>query len=296
MTSATDAGHRATVYRPGLLRAVARPLAQGPFRSIAVAWIALAVFFALFGPLLFAASPDATSSQVLRPPSAQHLFGTDELGRDVMVRVVAGARTSVEVAALAVCIAVVFGFVIGAAATLGPRWLDHLLMRIMDVVLGFPAIIMALVLSLAIGRGVLPVAFIIGWVDWPSIGRLVRARLASEFQQDYVIAEKSTGASTIRILFWHVLRNIGAPIGAFAMLLFADAMLFEASLSFLGIGIQPPMASWGNMVLEGQQYLISGVWWLSVFPGLALFLTVVAINAVGDQWLARFDPLLQQRG
>jgi peptide/nickel transport system permease protein len=292
-TTASTAGREA---RAGLLSPLTRRAITGPLRRISVLWILVVAVVALFGRFFFGSTPNATSSAILKDPSAHHLLGTDELGRDVLARVIAGARTSIEVASIAVVVAVAFGFLIGALATLGPKWLDQIVMRLTDVVLGFPAIIMALVLSLVIGRGVLSVAFVIGWVDWPNVARLVRARLATEFKQDYVTAERSTGASSARILLWHVVRNVAAPIGAFALLLFADAMLFEAALSFLGIGIQPPTASWGNMILEGQQYLVIGDWWLGVFPGIALFVTVVSLNAVGDRWLARFDPLLQQRG
>jgi peptide/nickel transport system permease protein len=282
--------------RAGLLSPLTRRFNVKPLMRLSVIWVIFVVFMAVFGLSMFNAKPNATSLTILASPGAKHLLGTDDLGRDILVRIIAGARTSLEVASLAVIVAVAFGFAVGSIASLGPKWLDQIFMRITDVVLGFPAIIMALVLSLVIGRGIASVAFVIGWVDWPNVARLVRTRVTTEFKQDYVIAEKSTGASSIRILFVHVVRNIAAPIGAFALLLFADAMLFEAALSFLGIGIQPPTASWGNMILEGQQYLILGSWWLSVFPGVALFVTVVALNSIGDRWMARFDPLLLQRG
>jgi peptide/nickel transport system permease protein len=202
----------------------------------------------------------------------------------------------VKVAGLAVLLGLLVGGFLGVVAASSHRIVDGTIMRSMDVLLAFPAIVLALLVSLLLGQALVFVSILIGVVISPHIARLVRNRLASELKLGYVTAERSTGASLARIHLVHVSRNVAAPIGAYCLLLFADSMLFEAALSYVGVGIQPPTASWGNMILEGQKLLVANAWWVSVFPGLALFLTVAAVNVIGDRWVAEFDPLLRQRG
>jgi peptide/nickel transport system permease protein len=259
-------------------------------------WITLVLVAGLFGALILGSKATTITGDILQPPSASHLMGTDELGREVFARVVSGAGTSVRVAGLAVVVALLIGAPLGIFAAVGPRWLDELIMRTNDIVLAFPAVALALMVSLLLGPDLIFVALLIGIIVSPHIARLVRGRLASEMRQGYVDAERSTGATQFRILFVHVSRNIAAPIGAYCLLLFADSMLFEAALSYVGVGIQPPTASWGNMILQGQKLLVIGAWWVSVFPGLFLFLTVASINSIGDRWARRIDPLLRQSG
>ncbi len=272
-----------------------RSLPRQLLRALPLAWVALVVLAGLFGHLVISRSPTAVSSEILVGPSAAHLMGTDELGRDVLARAISGAGTSVRVAGLAVLIALVSGGFLGLVAATAHRVAEETIMRSMDVVLAFPALVLALLVSLLLGQALVYVALLIGFILSPHIARLVRGRLASELTQGYVLAERSTGASMSRILLVHAGRNIVAPIGAYCLLLFADSMLFEAALSFVGVGIQPPRASWGNMILEGQRLLFPGAWWVSVFPGVVLFLTVAAINTLGDRWVSEFDPLLRQR-
>jgi peptide/nickel transport system permease protein len=264
-------------------------------RALPFVWLGIAVFLALFGPLVVAHSPNSPSPDILLGPSTGHIMGTDELGRDVFARVSAGAGTSLKVAGLAVIVGLLAGGFLGVLAANSHRIIDGAIMRSMDVFLAFPAIVLALLVSLLLGQALIFVSLLIGVVISPHIARLVRNRLASELRLGYVTAERSTGASLLRIQLVHVSRNVAAPIGAYCLLLFADSMLFEAALSYVGVGIQPPTASWGNMILEGQRLLIANAWWVSVFPGLALFLTVAAINVIGDRWVAEFDPLLKQR-
>jgi peptide/nickel transport system permease protein len=199
------------------------------------------------------------------------------------VRVLAGATVSLEVSLLAVLIGLVAGAAIGTLAAFARRFSDELLMRSVDILLAFPAIVLALLVSLLFGTSLVLVAATIGIVITPQMARIVRGRMALELGEGYVTAERSTGASRRRILFVHVARNIAPPIAAYALLLLADSMLFEAALSFIGVGIQPPRACWGNMILGGQQLLISDAWWVSVFPGTALFLTIAALNLVADR-------------
>jgi peptide/nickel transport system ATP-binding protein/peptide/nickel transport system permease protein len=274
--------------------AAKRSLPRRVLRALPVAWVALIVLGGLFGRVL-GRSPTEVTSNILLGPGTHHLMGTDELGRDVLARVLSGASTSVRVAGFAVLVALLVGSPLGLVAATTHRIVDEGIMRSMDVVLAFPALVLALLVSVLLGSSLIYVALLIGFIISPHIARLVRGRLATELKQGYVTAERSTGAPMRRILFVHVSRNIVAPIGAYCLLLFADSMLFEAALSFVGVGIQPPTASWGNMVLEGQRLLVIGGWWVSVFPGMVLFLTVAAINILGDRWVTELDPLLRQR-
>jgi peptide/nickel transport system permease protein len=250
---------------------------------VPVAWLCLIVVGALLGMTVFADRADESSVDILQAPSASHPMGTDELGRDVFARVLAGASVSLQVSLAAVAIGLVVGGAIGMLAAVSSRLGDEALMRTVDVFLAFPAIVLALLVSLLFGTRLVFVALIIGIVIAPQVARLVRARLRIELREGYVVAERSTGASRKRILLYHVGRNVAAPIAAYCLLLIADAMLFEAALSYIGIGVQPPQASWGNMILDGQRVLISGYWWISVFPGIALFLTVASLNLIADR-------------
>jgi peptide/nickel transport system permease protein len=263
--------------------------------ALPLLWLALVVFLGLFGHLLIRRPPTLTSGDILLAPGAGHLLGTDELGRDILSRVVSGASTSIRVAGAAVLIGLLVGGLLGLLAATSFRVVDEVVMRTMDILLAFPAIVLALLVGLLLGEELIFVALLIGVIISPHIARLVRNRLSSELRTGYVVAERSTGAPLSRILLVHVSRNIVAPIGAYCLLLFADSMLFEAALSFVGVGIQPPQASWGNMILEGQKTLLAGAWWVSVFPGVILFLTVACVNLIGDRWVADFDPLLKQR-
>jgi peptide/nickel transport system permease protein len=248
-----------------------------------VVWLGLVVVGGILGATAFEARADEPTIAILEGPSASHPFGTDELGRNVLLRVLAGATVSLEVSLLAVLIGLVAGGALGTLAAFSRRFADEVLMRSVDILLAFPAIVLALLVSLLFGTSLVLVALTIGIVITPQMARIVRGRMSVELAEGYVTAERSTGASRRRILFFHVARNIAPPIAAYALLLLADAMLFEAALSFIGVGIQPPQASWGNMILGGQQLLVSDAWWVSVFPGIALFLTISSLNLVADR-------------
>lgn len=258
-------------------------------------WLAIVIVAAVVAELGFSSRSNSVSTDVLLPPGWSHLMGTDELGRDVLTRIAVGASTSLRVAGLAVLIGFVAGSLLGSIAAVGPKVLDETIMRFLDIVLAFPAIVLALLVSLILGQGLIFVALLIGFVLSPHFGRLVRARLGSELRLDYVTAERSTGASVGRIIFVHTARNIIPAIGAYSLLLLADSMLFEAALSYVGVGIQPPTASWGNMILEGQRLLLAGAWWVGVFPGAVLFASVMSINLLADRLIERVDPQLRRR-
>lgn len=243
------------------------------------------------GSLIIPAISDgayAITEEGLQPPSREEPFGTDELGRSVLDRTAIAGRTSLFISLSAVLIGTVVGIVFGTIAAVRGRLVSESVMRSMDVLLAFPAIILALVLSLMLGKGTGAVILVIAIVLVPQVVRLVRARLVSEFQLEYVLAEVAAGASTRRILGYHVLRNVAGALLAFTGLALADAVIFEAALSFLGIGVQPPAPSWGNMIVEGQAVLASGAWWISVFPGVALCLTILALNALVGRTFERW--------
>ena len=257
-------------------------------------WLVLIAAGAIAGLTFLDAAADRSSTDVLQEPSGAHLLGTDEQGRDVLTRVLAGAAVSLQVAVVSVLIGLVLGGAVGMLAAVSRRLADEAMMRTVDVFLAFPAIVLALLVSLVLGTKLLYVSLIIGVVIAPQVARIIRARLRLELREGYVDAERSTGAPLRRILAYHVSRNVAPPIAAYCLLLLADAMLFEAALSYIGVGIQPPQASWGNMILDGQRVLLSGSWWVSVFPGAFLFLTVAALNViagrrvgVGDEQLVR---------
>lgn len=217
----------------------------------------------------------------LQGPSAQHWFGTDELGRDILSRVIASAGVSVRVSVLAVTIALVVGVTLGLLAGFFGGWLDTIIMRSQDVLFAFPEILLALAIVAILGPGVTTATIAIGIVYIPVFARVTRASALSVRTETYVRAAKSLGASPWRQMFSHVLPNISAPIIVQTSLSLAFAILSEAALSFLGLGVQPPEPSWGRMLFDSRAFF-QDAWWMSVFPGLAVFVTVLACNLLGD--------------
>jgi peptide/nickel transport system ATP-binding protein/peptide/nickel transport system permease protein len=256
--------------------------------ALPLAWLVLVLAGSLMIPLTRHGAY-AITSQGLQPPSWKEPFGTDELGRSVFDRTAIAGRTSLFISLSAVLIGTFVGILFGTVAAVRGRLTGETVMRSMDVLLAFPAIILALVLSLMLGKGTGAVILVIAIVLVPQVVRLVRARLVSEFQQEYVLAEIAAGASTRRVLGYHVLRNVAGALLAFTGLAIADAVIFEAALSYLGLGVQPPAPSWGNMIVEGQAVLASGAWWVSIFPGLVLCLTVLAVNALVGRSFERWS-------
>jgi peptide/nickel transport system permease protein len=225
----------------------------------------------------------------LLPPSLEHPFGTDELGRDVLSRVVLGASVSLKVGFVAVGIALVVGTLVGLVAGFYGRWVDDALMRMMDVVFAFPAILMAIAVLAVLGPGTTNAMIAIGIVYIPIFARVTRASVLSVREQVYVRASRSVGASDARLLARHVLPNAAPPILVQTSVSLAFAVLAEAALSFLGLGTQPPDPSWGRMLAEGRGY-IELAWWMAVFPGVAIFLTVLSFNLLGDALRDVLDP------
>lgn len=241
-------------------------------------------------PLLARTRPDEQRlTERLRPPSASHWFGTDDLGRDVWARLLFGARVSLRVGLVAVGISVLIGTLVGLSAGYFGGWVDASLMRLVDIVLCFPTIFLILMVIAFLDPSLWNVMAVIGFTSWPGLARLVRAETLSLRERDFVLAARGLGLSTPRILIVHLLPNLVAPILVSATLGVGGAILTESALSFLGLGVQPPMASWGNILTSGKDYLHVG-WWLSVFPGLAILATVLALNLLGEGLRDVLDP------
>ncbi|AXO34434.1 ABC transporter permease [Micromonospora chalcea] len=252
--------------------------------------LVLLVVVGVAGPWLAPAGVnDVDVDQMLRPPSGAHPFGTDELGRDVLSRVLVAARVSLQVGAVSVGIALVAGVTLGLFAGYYRGWLDSVLMRCMDVLFAFPVLLLAVAIVAVLGPGLLTAMVAIGVVYTPIFARITRAGVLSVREQVFVRAAVSIGASDVRIMRRHVLPNIAAPLIVQTSLSLAFAILSEAALSFLGLGIQPPAPAWGRMLFDGRGF-VTDAWWLGVFPGAAIFLTVLAFNLVGDALRDVLDP------
>jgi len=278
---------------------------SGPYREFwrrfkvnRFAAAALVVIVALFVLSLCAGfitpyDPDAIDAwHVLLPPSSSHWFGTDELGRDVFTRVVFGARVSLKVGFVAVGIAVLIGTVVGLFAGFYGGWLDALLMRLVDIMLCFPTFFLILAVIAMLEPSIWYIMVIIGLTGWMGVARLVRAEVLSLKSRDFVLAARVLGASDRRIIFRHILPNALSPVLVSATLGVAGAILTESALSFLGIGVQPPTPSWGNILTSGKDY-IEFAWWLSLFPGVAILVTVLSYNLVGEGIRDALDPRRQ---
>jgi peptide/nickel transport system permease protein len=230
----------------------------------------------------------------LRPPSAAHLFGTDEYGRDVLSRTIYAARISLKVASVAVSVGLVGGAIVGSAAGYFGGLLDVVLMRLMELLFSFPAILLAIVLMAVLGTNILNAMTAIGIIFIPGFSRLARAATQGALRQQYVEAAYAIGMSDLRILTREVLPNIVTPLIVEAMQAFAYAVILESSLSFLGLGAQPPEPSWGNMLSSGRGFMDQAPW-LGVVPGLTMFLGVLGFNLLGDGLRDFLDPHMRQR-
>ncbi|MFZ6017166.1 MAG: ABC transporter permease [Nitrospirota bacterium] len=248
---------------------------------------------AVGAPLISPYDPnDIDRRHILEAPSLSHPFGTDDLGRDIMSRMIWGARISLSVGFVAVGIATAIGMIIGAIAGYYGKWVDTLVMRFVDIMLSIPTFFLILAVIAFLGPSILNIMVVIGLTSWMGVARLVRAEFLSLREREFVLAAKSLGASDFRIIFRHILLNSMAPVLVSAVLGIAGAVLVESALSFLGIGVQPPTPSWGNILTAGKDN-IEIAWWLSVFPGLAILITVFGYNLLGEGIRDAIDPRLR---
>jgi len=223
-------------------------------------------------------------------PAANHPLGTDSSGRDVFSRLLYAGRVSLSVGLVAVAIYTLIGVILGAFSGFYGGWLDSCIMRLADIVLSFPALILIITVVSVLGPSIYNIMIVIGLLGWPPIARIVRALFLSLREREFVLASRTVGVSNGRIIFRHMLPNALAPVIVAATFGIANAILLEAGLSFLGLGVQPPTPSWGNMLADARNYLLSGDWWLSVFPGATISVSVVGFNLLGDGLRDRLDP------
>jgi len=250
------------------------------------------IVLCLCAPFFSHDHPDTQNLNLrLQPPSWQHCLGTDEFGRDVWTRMLYGGRISLSVGLVAVGISMTIGIFLGALAGFFGGWVDQLIMRSVDIVLCIPTLFLILMLVVFIGPNLLNIMIIIGLTSWTDLSRLVRAEFLTLKNREYVLAARALGARNSRIIFKHILPNALAPVFVSATFGVAGAILLESGLSFLGLGVQPPTPSWGNILSAGKDYLTQG-WWLTLFPGLAIFITVLGYNLLGDGLRDILDPRL----
>lgn len=253
------------------------------------------VLMALLAPLLSPYSPTQTDFAALqKPPSPQHPFGTDELGRDILSRVLYGARVSLSAGIFSVALALGIGGLVGLVAGYYGGRVDNLLMRLVDAMLAFPFLVLAIALAAVLGPSLQNTMLAIAVVTLPVFARLMRGQVLAERPKEYVQAALALGAGDLRVLLGHLLPNILGPLIVQVSLSTANAILAEATLSFLGLGVQPPMPSWGSMLNAARGYLAYAPW-MAVFPGVAIFLSVLAFNLIGDGLRDALDPRLRRR-
>jgi peptide/nickel transport system permease protein len=248
------------------------------------AWLVIAAL----APWLAPYDPLDQGGRLFQPPSAEHLFGTDDLGRDVFSRVLWGARVSIPLSVLLVTMAFLIGGTLGGLAAYLGGWVDELVMRSADLVFAVPTILLAMAVVAALGPGLPHAVIAVLLVSWPGHARVVRSLVRNTIQADYVAVARLLGASVPRALAVEVLPNVAGPVVVLAALEIGNAVLLLSGLSFLGLGARPPAAEWGSMVSTGAQHFES--WWIGVFPGLAIASVVLAFNFLGDSLRDAFDP------
>ena len=285
-------------------------LAKKPLSQRAIIWrslmrnklaivgmvIIVLLFVTTFGAPLFTSYDPIEMSprERLQSPSMQHWLGTDSFGRDMLTRILYGGRVSLSVGMAAVTLLMAIGIVLGSIAGYYGGWADSVIMRFVDVMLSIPNFFLLLTIVALFGPSLRNTMIIIGLTSWMATARIVRGQFLAERKKDYVTSARSIGASHARIIWSHLLPNTVAVIIVYATLWFAFSVILEASLSYLGLGAQPPTPSWGNMLREGRRYM-RDAWWVTAFPGLFIFLTAMCFNMLGDGLRDAFDPRLNKR-
>ena len=272
-----------------------RRLKKNKMAVLGLIILAVIIFFAVFADVFFDYETlviQQNASLKLQPPSVEHWLGTDEVGRDILARIVHGARISLPVAFATIAIATVVGGLLGAIAGYGSRRVDDVIMRVMDIFLAIPSILLSIALVSAMGTSVTNMMLAISISNIPPFARIVRSAVLTIKNEEYIEAARAIGASDKRIILKHILPNCMAPIIVQATLSIAGSILAIASLSFIGLGISPPTPEWGSMVSTGRQYF-RAAWWVCAFPGCAIMLTILSLNLLGDGLRDALDPKLK---
>lgn len=273
-------------------RVMYRNLRRNVPALVGLAAVLLLGLTAVTAPLIAPYDPtDYSAADLLSPPGGDHLLGTDSLGRDLLSRMIYGARVSLAVGFVAVGISVTIGILLGALAGYFGGMTDSVIMRFVDIMLCFPSMFLILAVIAFIGPSIWNVMAVIGITGWMGVCRLVRAEFLTLRERDFVAAARAVGAGPMRIIFRHILPNAMAPVLVAAVLGVAGAILTESALSFLGLGVQPPIPSWGNILAEGRDNM-DIAWWLSVFPGAAIVVTMLGYNLFGEGLRDALDPRL----
>lgn len=285
---------RSRVRTEGLWRGVFRRLLRNRGAIIGLALLAVMLFLALLANVVAPYEPNVISpGNELQAPSGNHLFGTDQFGRDILSRIIHGTRLSFQVGFIAVGIALICGVTLGLLSGYYGRWVDAVAMMWIDIMLAFPGILLALAIVAVLGPSLLNLMIAVGISAVPSYTRLVRGAVLATKQQQYVEAARVVGVSDSAIMFKHILPNVLAPVIVLATLGIGGAILTGASLSFLGLGSKPPTPEWGAMLSTGRNYLTIAPW-ITLFPGLAIMITVLSINMLGDGLRDALDPRLKR--
>jgi len=264
--------------------------------KIAVVGMAIVLFFILVAFLAPWLAPEGINDQSpadrLQPPSSAHWLGTDDFGRDILSRIIYGARISLSVGFLSVVLSVVVGSMLGIVAGYYGRWVDMIISRVFDIMLAFPSILLAIAIVAVLGPSLQNALIAIAIINVPNFGRLIRSKVLSIKEEEYISAAKAIGMKDARILFSHILPNSMAPVIVQGTLAVATAILEAAALGFLGLGAEPPMPEWGKMLADSKDYLQSAPWTM-IFPGLSIMLTVLGFNLMGDGLRDALDPKMK---
>ncbi len=275
---------------PSYLREVWHRFAVNKLAVIALFFLGFLFLIAIAAPLLCRYSPTAYHlDSILLPPSSNYWLGTDEEGRDVFARLIFGTRVSLSVGLVSVFLYVSLGVILGGLAGYFGGWVDSVISRMIEIMMCFPTFFLILAVLAFIGPSLTNIMIVIGLTSWPGIARLVRAEFLKWRGHDFIHAGRVLGASSFRLMFYHLLPNSLAPVLVSATFGMASAVLVESSLSFLGFGVQPPTPSWGEILSQSRDFM-DIAWWLAVFPGIAIFMSITAYNLVGEALQEALDP------
>lgn len=272
------------------MKNVLKKLLSNKFAMIGLIIITLLILVAVFAPVISPYTPSQQNIfERLQSPSLTHVFGTDDLGRDVFTRMVFGARISLAVGFISVFIILLIGTFLGIVSGYYGGKIDYIIMRFTDIVLCFPTFFLIILVIAFVEPNIYNVMIVIGVTSWPGLARLVRAEVLSLKEREFILVSKMMAISNIKIFCVHILPNIISPLMVYSSLAIGGAILTESALSFLGLGVQPPMPSWGQILTSGKDYIYMA-WWLSLFPGVAILVTVLAFNLIGEAIRDIFDP------